>query len=177
MQDEPQHMAKGKITPSLLKLLKINFCVVNTFNDLAKLNKLIKNSSKSKKIVACLIKKGVLKIKTRKKNKKSNKNNFYRSNFIEKFLENIPKNSRIISTTGYTSRELMQVRKEKKIKNGKDFLMVGAMGHTAMVSLAISKFTKESTICVDGDGSFIMHLGALSLLSNHKRNNLERRVV
>ena len=54
----------------------------------------------------------------------------------------------------------MQIRLKKKYKNGKDFLMVGAMGHTSMVSIAVSKFTKENTICVDGDGSFIMHLGA-----------------
>ncbi len=177
MQDEPQHMAKGKITPSLLKLLKINFCVVNTFNDLAKLNKLIKNSSKSKKIVACLIKKGVLKIKTRKKNKKSNKNNFYRSNFIEKFLENIPKNSRIISTTGYTSRELMQVRKEKKIKNGKDFYMVGGMGHSSTVALGYALKTNKKIFCLDGDGSVLMHLGSLRTIGFANRKNFKHIIL
>ena len=37
--------------------------------------------------------------------------------------------------------------------------MVGAMGHTAMTALSMSKYCKNNVICLDGDGSFIMHLG------------------
>ena len=32
------------------------------------------------------------------------------------------------------------------------------------------KNTKDLTICLDGDGSFIMHLGALTLLGKKRKN-------
>ena len=51
--------------------------------------------------------------------------------------------------------------------------MVGAMGHTAMVAFGISQNTNDQIICLDGDGSFVMHLGALTLLSNNRRKNFK----
>ena len=55
ISDEPQHRAKGKITLSLLKLLKINYCILRNDNDLVNLNKLSGQAKKNKTIVACLI--------------------------------------------------------------------------------------------------------------------------
>ena len=46
IKDEPQHMVKGKITPKLLKLLKIEYCVLRDTKDLLKLSKLIKKANK-----------------------------------------------------------------------------------------------------------------------------------
>ena len=40
-KDEPQHKAKGAITPNLLKLLNIDYCIIRTKKDLPKFNKLI----------------------------------------------------------------------------------------------------------------------------------------
>ena len=51
------------------------------------------------------------------------------------------------------------------------------MGHTSMVSLGVSENKKIETICIDGDGSFIMHLGALSILGNEKRKNFKYILV
>ena len=64
-KDEPQHKVKGKITPKLLKLLDINYCILRKKKDLVKLDKLIKNSYRTKTTVACLIERNVL--KTQKK--------------------------------------------------------------------------------------------------------------
>jgi len=130
-KDEPQHEAKGKITPQLLKLLDINYCILRKKKDLVRLDKLIKNSYRTKTTVACLIERNVL--KTQKKYKQITKNKIFasRKDFIFKLLKQISNNSKIISTTGYTSRELMQIRKEKKLFKGKDFYMVGGMGHAS----------------------------------------------
>ena len=46
--DEPQHMAKGKITRSLLKELKIKYIVLQSKSDLNKIGKLISYSLKKK---------------------------------------------------------------------------------------------------------------------------------
>ena len=54
----------------------------------------------------------------------------------------------------------MQIRKEKKLYKGNDFYLVGGMGHASMVSLGYSLNSKKQIICLDGDGSILMHLGA-----------------
>ena len=86
-----------------------------------------------------------------------------RQDLIISLLRRIPKKTKIISSVGFNSRELYKLEKKHNFKNGKDFLMVGAMGHTAMVAFGISQNTNDQIICLDGDGSFVMHLGALTL--------------
>lgn len=172
-KDEPQHEAKGKITPSLLKLLGIKYCVLQKKKDLTKLNKLIKGAYKTKKIVACLIERNILKTDLKENISKKNKSSFLRKDFITELLKQISVNSKIISTTGYTSRELMQIRKEKKLFKGQDFYMVGGMGHASMVSLGFSMNSKKQTICLDGDGSILMHLGSLRTLGYLGNSNLK----
>ena len=168
--DEPQHLAKGKITPDLLKLLNIKFCILKGNKDFKKINKLIKYAYSSKSPVACLIEKDTIELK---KIKKKNNNNFLRKDFIFELLKNIPNNSRIISTTGYTSRELHQIRKQYKITKGKDFYMVGGMGHSAMVALGYSLYSNKQIICLDGDGSILMHLGSLRTLGFFGKKNIK----
>ena len=66
---------------------------------------------------------------------------------ISTFGSIFEKNSKIVATTGFTSRELYQIRKYKKYLNkGKDFYMVGGMGHASMVSLAHSLFYKNAKL-------------------------------
>ena len=173
--DEPQHMAKGKITQRLLKLLKIKFCVLRSEKDLVKVKRLVKIARKQKKIVACLIEKETL--QTKKKSKIKKKNSFLRSDFIRKFLSTIPKKSKIISTTGYTSRELMEIRNENKIYKGEDFYMVGGMGHSSSVAAGYALNSKKITFCLDGDGSILMHLGSLMTIGYLKNKNLKHIIL
>ena len=88
-KDEPQHIAKGKITPRILKLLKIDFCILREERDLSELKKIIKIAYKKKKIVACLIEKGTLQIK-KKKVKRFNHKFIFRAEFIKEFSIDTP---------------------------------------------------------------------------------------
>ncbi len=176
IRDEPQHKAKGKITTQLLKLLKIKFCILRNEKDLSHLKKIIKESRKNKKIVACLIEKGTLKTKIEIK-KKISKNFVSRADFIEKFLDLLPVKSKIISTTGYTSRELMELRKKHNNKNGKDFYMVGGMGHSISVALGYALNSKKQTFCLDGDGSILMHLGPIRTAGFVKNHNFKHIIL
>ena len=163
--DEPQHNVKGKITPDILNLLNIKNRVLRTDKDLDKIKKLINYGIKNKQPVACLIERNILidrSVSRVEQNKKINiRSDISRENVIINLLNEIKKNSKIISTTGYTSRELHQLRKIRKLKKGKDFYMVGGMGHSSMVALGLSLSTKNPIICLDGDGSLLMHLGSL----------------
>ena len=59
-KDEPQHIAKGKITKKILQLLNIKYSILKNKPDLLKFDKLIKYSKKNKSIVACLIEQNIL---------------------------------------------------------------------------------------------------------------------
>ena len=172
VKDEPQHNVKGKITESILKLLNIKYTIVRSNNDLGKFNKIVRNAKKNNNIVACLIEQGTIeKIK-----KTYNKKNFYKLNkelFLKTLLEALEKNSKVISSTGYNSRELMYLRNKYKLINTKDFYMVGGMGHAASVALGYSLSTKKKTICIDGDGSFLMHLGSIKTAGTFANNNFK----
>tara|TARA_B100001142_G_C14320353_1_gene650154 strand:+ start:13 stop:1113 length:1101 start_codon:yes stop_codon:yes gene_type:complete len=160
IKDEPQHNVKGKITLDILKLLNIKYTIIRKNNDLVKFNKQIKSAKKNKNIVACLLEQGTLE----KSKKISKKKDFYRLNkefFLKSFLETVSNNTRIISSTGYNSRELMYLRNKYDLNNSKDFYMVGGMGHASSVALGFSISTNKKTICIDGDGSFLMHLGSI----------------
>ncbi len=172
-KDEPQHNVKGKITPKLLKLLDINFCKIKFKKDLKKLDSLIKKSVKEKKIVACLVENKIL--ETNKKNflKKKLYTDLDRETFIIDLLKVIKKDTKIVSTTGHTSRELMHVRKKEKLNKGKDFYMVGGMGHSLSVCLGINLQSKKPIICLDGDGSALMHLGSMFSCGFDKKINLK----
>jgi phosphonopyruvate decarboxylase len=172
-KDEPQHQLKGKITPSLLKLLNIKFTVLNNFKDLKKIKNLVNYSIRKKRPVAFLIKKNILHLKNIFKNNDKPKNYLTREIVINKILKKINKNTKIISTTGYTSRELFQIRKNKKYKNGKDFYMVGGMGHSSMIALGYSLNTKNQVICLDGDGSLLMHMGSLISTGLKSKSNFK----
>ena len=160
--DEPQHQVKGKITTKLLKNLNIEYCTVKNTQDFKNLDKLILLSRKKNQPVACLIPPNSMQIKKKKNIKlKSNFCPLTRSDVIKTLLKNLKKDAKIISSTGFTSRELHQIRKDKRIKKGKDFYMVGGMGHTSMVATGHSIYFKHDTICLDGDGSLLMHMGSL----------------
>ena len=170
IKDEPQHNVKGKITEQILKLLNIKYTILRSNNDLNKFDKQIKIAKKNKSIIACLIEQGTLE----KNNKITKRKDYYKLNkefFLKTLLENLEKKTKIISSTGYNSRELMHLREKYKLKNSKDFYMVGGMGHTSSVALGYSLTNKSKTICIDGDGSFLMHLGSIKTAATFANKN------
>lgn len=47
------------------------------------------------------------------------------------------------------------------------------MGHTSSLALAHNIFQKNRVICIDGDGSFLMHLGSLVHCGNLAKDNFK----
>jgi len=176
-KDEPQHFAQGNITLKMLKLLNIKTCILKNKKNFDQLSDLITFSKKNHKPVACLIENKTLISKNNIKIKKFEKNQIDRAYVIEKTLKNLKRKTKIISTTGYTSRELYQIRKNKKLSKGKDFYMIGGMGHSSMVALGSALHTKNEVLCIDGDGSILMHLGALSLSGNLGNKNFKHIIL
>jgi len=176
-KDEPQHLAKGKITKKLLNNLDIKFCEIKNNKDFIELKKLIIYSKKNNKPVACLVKKGVF-YNLEKKSVFSNKKGISREIFINHLLECIKKNTKIVASTGYISRELHQIRKNNNNNNGNDFYMVGGMGHAAAVALGLSvSNTRLPVICLDGDGALLMHMGSMANIGYYANSNFKHMVL
>ena len=179
-KDEPQHLVKGKITPALLKLAGIKTLILNTESDFKKLRSIVKFSNNKKVPVAVLIRNdNLLKTKSKKNLLKNLKElDICRNDIINELCNQLKKKTYIVSNTGYASRELSDILRFKKKKYIKPFYMIGGMGHTAMVALSNAMNRKmNDTVCLDGDGSLIMHLGSLVSSGNIGLKNFKHILV
>ena len=172
VKDEPQHNVKGKITKNILKLLNIKYTILRKNSDLNKFDKQIKISKKKNTIVAGLIEQGTFcREKTNQKEKASY--NLDKEFFLKNLLDILKNKTKIISSTGYNSRELIYLKNKYKINNSNDFYMVGGMGHTTSVALGYSLSSKTKVVCIDGDGSLLMHLGSLKTAGTFANKNFK----
>ena len=58
---------------------------------------------------------------------------------------------------------MFEFREELKQSHIRDFLTVGAMGHSSQIAYGIALQKKHKNVfCLDGDGSVIMHMGSLT---------------
>ena len=172
IKDEPQHYLQGRILTQILKLYGIKYMEIKSNKDLNKVVKLINYSKKKSARVALIIKPNTFE-KLSKASHYKEKSDIKRIDIIKVIFDKIKKKTKIISSVGYNSRELHQIRLANKNFLGQDFLMVGAMGHTAATAMSLSSYYKGKVICLDGDGSFIMHLGSFSSINKKEHKNLK----
>ncbi len=172
VKDEPQHIKQGRVQNDLLAKMEIPYRVIDEHtNDIDEIIKELKEITLSiKNPVALVVKKNTF------SNYKLNSNNIEkyqmtREHAIKVILDNIPNNSIIVSTTGMASREVFEQRKFRNENHNKDFLTVGAMGHCSQIALGISLNTDKVTVCLDGDGAVIMHLGSIPIIGQYAKNN------
>ena len=88
----------------------------------------------------------------------------------ESVFEEIVKHSnghKFIASTGFNGRLLLNARQNVEDETV-DFLTVGSMGHASTIAATISRKTEKPIVCVDGDGSVVMHMG--NLLTNVQAN-------
>lgn len=178
IHDEPQHIYQGEITCKLLDLMDINNFTIEKDTTVEEIKKIMEKYNcllKSGKQVAFVIKKGALTYDG--EIDYQNDNEMLREEIIEHIVK-VTGEDPIISTTGKASRELFEIREKNKQSHKYDFLTVGSMGHTSSIALgvAINK-PDEKVWCIDGDGSSLMHLGAMAVVGNINPSNLVHIVI
>jgi len=169
VNDEPQHVFQGEITSKLLDLLEINYTILDKNSEIQSISKTIQESIAKKKPLALIVKNNTFKDDSRSFNKsrKPLKRSFALKRLINKFEDN----SLFISTTGKLSRELYEIRIENG-QNNDDFYVVGGMGHASAIATGIlHKIQHRKIICLDGDGSILMHTGHLSIMAKKNYEN------
>ncbi len=172
VKDEPQHVKQGRITIGQLKLLDIPYWIIDQKSNAEKVLKEVFFKLKDKNApVALLVRKNTF---DRYKSKRDiiQISSFKREEVLRQVLSLVKADDLIISTTGKTSREVFELR-EERCESQCDFLTVGGMGHTASIALGVALGNqKKRVICLDGDGSVLMHMGALPIIGNLKPKNL-----
>ena len=91
-----------------------------------------------------------------------------RSEAIETISKQLGKEDIVFSTTGKISRELIS---KKDIYKDLNIFNVGAMGHVSSIAFGAALKKKVNIVCIDGDGSFLMHLGAHAIIGSRKLEN------
>ena len=181
-KDEPQHNKQGKITLSLLDALGIPFSVLpDNQIDMGKMFKKISLYFREEKNpFALVVKKGTF-YPLNKKDQNEDINNYFemtREDAIKIIVKELDKNDIVISTTGKTSRELFEYREKLGHTHSRDFLTIGSMGHSSQIALGIAlEKSERCVICIDGDGSFLMHMGGIAVIAEQNLANFKHIII
>ena len=169
--DEPQHVMQGRVTPSQLDLLEIPHWILEAGSDIDEvLDQAFSTMDASNAPVALLVRKDAFS-EYKSLRKPDRKAHLGREQALRQLLA-LAGNSLVVSTTGKTSREVFELRVEAGAAQ-RDFLTVGGMGHTSSIALGVALGNPErKVVCLDGDGSALMHLGAMAIIGDLKPRNL-----
>ncbi|MBI4122951.1 MAG: phosphonopyruvate decarboxylase [Parcubacteria group bacterium] len=166
--DEPQHARMGEITPKLFELMDIPYEVAN--GDIAEFETQIRDlktkSMAEQQPVALIFQRGLF----AEEKSAEEFSGLKRQDTLEIILEKIG-NAPVVSTTGKTSRELFELRDARQEGHEKDFLVIGSMGAASLIGLGIARSVQETVYVFDGDGSLLMHLGALPTIGHYAPKN------
>jgi len=173
VHDEPQHVKQGRIMEPLMKSLEIGYSILdeNSANYDALLKELKIEMLKTNKPHVLLIKKGTF--SPFKMTDAKSTLDLGREQAIHKILAKLDDTCRVISTTGMISREVYEYRQKfgTDVNRNFDFMTVGSMGHASLIALGLAMFSKNKVICMDGDGSILMHMGSLTTVGQVKPEN------
>ncbi len=176
--DEPQHIKQGAIQEKILNTLEIPYEIIdNELKNYNLISDLISKSKNEDRPVALLIKKNTFSKYKTKKVTSNTSQLMLREKVLAEILNSEIKNEIFVTTTGKTSREFYELRKNNSEVINKDFLTIGSMGHCSQIALGISLFNKNDVYCIDGDGSVIMHMGSLAINGTSNSKNFKHIIL
>lgn len=178
IKDEPQHIFQGAVTLKLLEVLNIEYFILRKETSLDELQAAMKNFREilsTGKQVAFVVSKGAL---TYDENiSYTNDYKIVREDAIKRILE-ISADDIVVSTTGKISRELYFIREGNGQSHNRDFMTVGSMGYASSIALGIALQKPNKKIwCIDGDGAFLMHMGAITSIGANNPQNFVHVVL
>lgn len=161
--DEPQHAAQGMLTLPLVECLGMypQEITAEMTDDLVSTR--VGQSITRHQHPAFIISKGAFGEEVHHIDKgyqdRSNKL-LTREEMIEIILNTHP-TAKIFATTGMIGREVYELRTKSGAPHDNDFLSVGSMGHVSSIAVGYAQEHRDHEVVIlDGDGSFIMHMGA-----------------
>lgn len=178
IHDEPQHVFQGEVTLQTLEVMDIEYMIIDKSTTEQELeSKMLKYKSLLNlgKSVAFIVKKGGISYSEKVSYK--NDNLLLREEIISAIVD-VAEEDVIVSTTGKTSRELFEIREQRKQSHKYDFLTVGSMGHSSSIALGIALNKPNRRVwCIDGDGAALMHMGSMALIGQKSPSNLIHVII
>lgn len=174
VKDEPQHIKQGRRMHELLDAMEMPY--VELTSETPDVQAVVRQAVAAMHSVhgpaAILVKAGTF---TSYQLKKKVDTDFplNREEALKEVVNSLHDDELVVATTGKTSRELYEYRAERGESGDSDFLTVGGMGHTASISMGLARARRDrKVVCLDGDGSVLMHMGALAVIGCSELDNL-----
>lgn len=172
VKDEPQHKKQGRITLLQLETLEMPYLVLDADSDvIAALDDIWPKMLASNGPAALVIRKNSLSPVGYMPEKApsgwpTGLVPLYREEAVKALIELLPDDACVIATTGKTGRELYELRQAAG-QAQRDFLTVGGMGHASSIALGVAlNQPNRQVVCLDGDGAFLMHMGAAAIIGS-----------
>lgn len=163
--DEPQHLPTGAITTSLLDQLEIPWFVLEREPASGAERLRVWLAQAGGRSCALVVPRNAI-IAARDPGPGAGSGTMDRTAALARILAAIPDEDAVFGGIGYVGRELLHARLQQQQTGAPDFLCVGAMGHASQFALGFALARPERRVwCLDGDGSFTMHMGSCNLVS------------
>ncbi len=170
LKDAPQHKLMGTITDKMLEIMNIDYDFLSddikiAQEQLKKANQTIETG----KPFFFIVKKNTFEQVKLKLEKQLPKHSHLttRTEMIKAIKTAAKDETVFIATTGFTGRELNEVKDEPQ-----NLYMVGSLGCASSIALGISLAKPtQNVITLDGDGSILMRMGNLAVNAAYKPEN------
>ncbi len=165
--DHDQHKTQGIITTKLLDMLKLPYQIIKDDNDSIEetVKWVVKQAKNTNGPSVLIARKGVM-AEAVKKAPVDDSYPMNREDAINVSLNVLPADTIVVASTGRATRELFFLREERGETHQNDILNVGAMGHSSSIAMGLALAKPDRlVVCFDGDSSALMHLGALTTVS------------
>jgi phosphonopyruvate decarboxylase len=176
--DEPQHRKQGRVQNTMLDAMEVPYYVLSSeTGDISDFTAIV--TGKAREIsgpLAIVVKKNTFE-EYSSVERDENDYELSREGAIHHILDKLSEKDIVVSTTGKPSREVYEYRVAKGQGHQNDFLTVGSMGHMSQIALGIALHTDRKVICLDGDGSLIMHMGSLCVNGSNAPGNFKHIVL
>jgi phosphonopyruvate decarboxylase len=179
VQDEPQHVAQGRVMTDLLDAVGLPYDILDS--DSADYASIVAGAAvqiaATMRPRALLIRKGTFGQYTSTRAVAASLA-CTREEAIEAVLSVLRPDDLVVSTTGLTSRGVFAYRERQHETHARDFLSVGSMGHASQIALGLAAHQpRRRVVCLDGDGAVLMHMGSLSIIGTQAPANLTHVVI
>lgn len=176
-RDEPQHNHQGKLMPGMLASMEIGSAVLPDYHEGAAdvLQDAFSYMKRNQEPFALMVKKQTF-MKYDQTSVDESPYEMRREDAYRALIPLLNPYDPIVSTTGFASREVYEIRDEGfepgMGDHSRDFLTVGSMGHASSIALGIALAKPSRTvICLDGDGAMGMHMGNAMSVGLRKPSN------
>jgi phosphonopyruvate decarboxylase len=177
--DEPQHSLQGKVTKKIFEEIGIKVIHLSSKEEMAnsQLEEALSVAIEISSPVCILVENGTFS-DCNLETSRGRESLPRREDALERVLLSAKNRTVFISTTGKTSREVFEIRGRLGQAHERDFLVVGSMGHCSFISVGLAMARPDvEVICIDGDGSVLMHMGSLPTIAELGCKNLTHVIV